>query len=94
MLALNVVAFVVRIIDRGRLTHNRSIPSEGSVSVAHRSIGDIEASTKAGETRIGIADSARSVLATAGTSTYGTERVGGRSVGELPSILPSGEMTQ
>jgi dolichyl-phosphate-mannose--protein O-mannosyl transferase len=34
VLALNVVAFVVRIIDRCRLTHNLSIPSEGSVSVA------------------------------------------------------------
>jgi len=33
VLALNVVAFVVRIIDRCRLTHNLSKPSEGSVSV-------------------------------------------------------------
>ena len=33
VLALNVVAFVVRIIDRCRLPHNLSKPSEGSVSV-------------------------------------------------------------
>jgi dolichyl-phosphate-mannose--protein O-mannosyl transferase len=34
VLALNVVAFVVRIIDRCRLTQNLSIPSEGSVSAS------------------------------------------------------------
>ena len=34
VLALNVVAFVARFIDRCRLAHGRSIASEGSICVA------------------------------------------------------------
>ena len=34
MLALNVVAFVARFIDRCRLAHDRSIASEGSICVS------------------------------------------------------------